>query len=444
MTNNTLGKILQKFKGGGAEGTLLRGAGSLVLLNPLSLAISFVVMSILLPRVMSTESYGIYSVAMNYLQLFVLLALMGQDTSLMRFVPQYTVQGKWGLLRGIISKTIQVAQIVAIPLALVLALVIYWLSPNLGPEKSLTFFVTLPLIPILCFTGIREATLRSLKKVVYSYVPDSIVRPLVLGVLALGVSFWIQRPITAPMLMALGVAAVLCSTLLGSYWLYKSLPDQVVRATPEYESNHWIKVSLPLFFISGMNLILKRTDVLMLDILQGAASVAYYTVATRLADLAAFGLLVVNMIAAPMISELFNKGNRQELQRIITLAARGIFVLTLMITLVLIFGGKLLLGISGSDYTIAYPALLILLAGQVVNALSGSVGFIMTMTGYQNQAAMIVAGGAVLSILLNAILIPPFGMNGAAIATAITTALWNILMLIFVMKKLKLNPTVIS
>jgi O-antigen/teichoic acid export membrane protein len=193
-----------------------------------------------------------------------------------------------------------------------------------------------------------------------------------------------------------------------------------------------------------MNLVLKRTDILMLDLLQGPEAVAYYSMATRLADLAAFGLLVVNMIAAPMISELYNKGNRNELQKMITLAARGIFVLTLLITLILIFGGKLLLAVSGPQYVIGYVPLLILLAGQAVNALSGSVGFIMTMTGYQNQAAIIVASGSMLSILLNALLIPPFGMNGAAIATSITTALWNIAMLIFVIKKLKLNPTVIS
>ena len=445
MTANTLlNKILQKFRGGGAEGTLLRGAGSLILLNPLSLVISYLVMSVLLTRVMTVESYGIYSVAMYYLQVFVLLALMGQDTSLMRFIPQYTVQGQWGFIKGIISKSIKNSQIVAISLTIILAGLVYLLSPRLGPEKTLTFFVTLPLIPILSLTGIRESSLRSLKRVIYAYTPDSIIRPLVLGILALIIFAWTRYSITAPLLMGLSIAAVLCSTFVGGFWLYKSLPAQVIAAAPQYDSRHWLKVSLPLFFISGMNIILKRTDVLMLDLLQGSEAVAYYSVATRLADLAAFGLIVVNMIAAPMISELYNKGNRQELQKIITLAARGIFLLTLMVTLVLIFGGKFLLGISGPQFVIAYTPLLILLAGQAVNALSGSVGFIMTMTGHQNQAAMIVAGGALLSILLNGILIPLFGLNGAAIATSITTALWNILMLIFVIKKLKLNPTVIS
>jgi O-antigen/teichoic acid export membrane protein len=110
----------------------------------------------------------------------------------------------------------------------------------------------------------------------------------------------------------------------------------------------------------------------------------------------------------------------------------------------MVFGGKVLLGISGQQYIAGYTPLLILLAGQVVNALSGSVGFIMTMTGYQNQAARIFALGAVVNTLLNILLTPHLGMNGSAIATAITTVLWNVIMLIFVMRKLKINPTVIS
>jgi O-antigen/teichoic acid export membrane protein len=444
MVAGTLNKILQRVKGSGSEGTLLRGAGSLLIFNPLGQFISLLVMSVLLTRVMTNESFGIYNVAMTYLQIFVWLSLMGQDTALVRFIPQYMTHNKWGHLRGVIAHSIKYSLIVALSLVAVLLVVLYFMSPKLGAEKTYAYLMTLPLIPILAFTGIREASLRSLKRVVYAFVPDSIVRPFVLGVLALIIFLLTRHIISAPQLMGLSVIAVICSSLLGWFWLYKSLPQATYQTPAEYEPSLWLKVSLPLFFISGMNLILKRTDILMLDWLQGPIQVAYFSNAVRYADLATFGLLIVNMIAAPMISELYNKGDRKELQNIITLAARGIFVLTLLISIVLIFAGKFLLGISGPEFTVAYTPLLILLAGQAINALSGSVGFIMTMTGHQNQAAMIIAGGAVLNIILNALLIPRFGMTGSAIATSITTALWNIIMLVYVIKKLKLNPTVIQ
>ncbi len=437
-------KLMMKLRSGGSEGTLLRGAGSLILLNPLGLLISFLVMSIILPRVMTVESYGIYNVAMAWLQVFILVALVGQDTSLVRFIPQYIVKKQWGELRGVLLHATSLSQAVSAGLIALLAAVIYYLAPQLGTEKTITYFFALPLIAVIALTTLREASLRAFKHVALSYIPDSIVRPLILGLSAL-ILFWFSgQLVSASQLMLLSFISILSAFALGGYWLYRALPVVVYQAKAVYHTTTWIKVSLPLFFISGMNLILRRTDIVMLDLFQGETLAGLYSVASRLADLASFGLVAVNTITAPMISELYNKGEHKELQNIITLAARGIFVITVLVSLVMIVAGTFLLGLSGQDYTVAYIPLLILLAGQAVNALSGSVGFIMTMTGHQNQAAVIIASGALLNILLNIILIPAYGMNGAAIATAVTTALWNIAMLIYVLVKLKLNPTVIG
>ena len=91
--------------------------------------------------------------------------------------------------------------------------------------------------------------------------------------------------------------------------------------------------------------------------------------------------------------------------------------------------GYVVLGIFVSDFTAGYVALLVLLAGQLINAVSGPVGYVMTMTGHQHRAARIIGVCAFVNIVLNAMLIPLFGMSGAASATAITTAMWNLMML---------------
>nr|WP_277879386.1 polysaccharide biosynthesis C-terminal domain-containing protein [Coleofasciculus sp. FACHB-712] len=96
----------------------------------------------------------------------------------------------------------------------------------------------------------------------------------------------------------------------------------------------------------------------------------------------------------------------------------------------------------GSSFVEGLPALVILTVGQMVNALSGSVGFLMTMTGHQREAALIIGSSAILNVVLNAALIPYLGINGAALSTALTTALWNIIMLVYVNKQLKINSTI--
>ena len=98
-------------------------------------------------------------------------------------------------------------------------------------------------------------------------------------------------------------------------------------------------------------------------------------------------------------------------------------------------------GFFGSEFKDGYYALLILSVGQLVNVLSGSVGYIMTMTGRQKQAAYVLAISAALNIVMNYMLIPHFGIEGAAIATAVSLMLWNIALILYIRKKINLNST---
>ena len=145
-----------------------------------------------------------------------------------------------------------------------------------------------------------------------------------------------------------------------------------------------------------------------------------------------------------MISELYSKEQTTQLQRMLTLAARGIFIFTLIASLSIAILGEFILSLFGKEFVAGYLPLLILLFGQVISMLSGSVGFLMTMTGHQNQAAKILSAGILINILMNILLVPVFGIIGAAIATATTTAFLNIVMLSFVWKRLNFNPTVFA
>ncbi|RZV58233.1 MAG: flippase, partial [Flavobacteriaceae bacterium] len=64
--------------------------------------------------------------------------------------------------------------------------------------------------------------------------------------------------------------------------------------------------------------------------------------------------------------------------------------------------------------------------GQLINAMSGSIGEIMLMTGRQIPYQNIMLVALILNIVLNFTLIPLYGILGAAVATAISIAFWNI------------------
>jgi O-antigen/teichoic acid export membrane protein len=86
--------------------------------------------------------------------------------------------------------------------------------------------------------------------------------------------------------------------------------------------------------------------------------------------------------------------------------------------------------------------LIALLFGQVVSAAVGSVGYLMTMTGHQRDAARVYACVAVGHVGLNAIAIPLLGALGAAVATAASISIWNLWLHSLVVKRLGIHPSV--
>ena len=79
-------------------------------------------------------------------------------------------------------------------------------------------------------------------------------------------------------------------------------------------------------------------------------------------------------------------------------------------------------------------ALFILLIGQFSNAISGSTGFILKMTDKENTYKNIMFSFVLVNIILNFILVPNYGMLGAAISSSVCVVSWNLICVIFIYK----------
>jgi len=181
-------------------------------------------------------------------------------------------------------------------------------------------------------------------------------------------------------------------------------------------------------------LLMQSLDVLMLKQFDNYAVVAVYSVAVKLTLLLSVALASVNAVLAPKIAEDFNRGALDALALKVKKSTRLIFFSTAPAILILALGAEWILSWFGSTYTGAKSALWILLLGQGVNSFCGSVGVYLNMTGKQTAFQWIVASALVLNVALNAYLIPNYGMNGAAWATATSMMAWNVTAVIYVYK----------
>lgn len=431
---------LSKLRGGGISAILARGASGAFVVNVAGTGVNFGV-QILLARLLGAQSYGDYVYALTWINILVLLGKLGLDTAALRFVSAYSGRGEWGLLRGFLRRSTQIVLGASAAIALVVAASVWFLLGRLGPELSFTFLAACLVLPVMAVLEVRVAYLQATKRVVQAKGPHTVLRPLLLGVGVALVALTPLDALSAPVAMVVTLVATAGALALTSWYWGHALPAPARGAGAEYETLAWSRVGWSLLLVSGLLLVLNQTDIIMIGYYLGTKEAGIYATASRVATLTLFGLTAVSTIAAPMFSEFYSQGRMGELQRVVTLAARGIMAFSVPVSLVMVLFGGPLLSLFGPEFAAGYWPLVILTAGQLVNASVGSVGFLMSMTGHQGEAARVFAGAAVVNVVLNAALIPLLGTVGSALATAATTAGWNVILALYVWKRLRVRAT---
>jgi O-antigen/teichoic acid export membrane protein len=141
-------------------------------------------------------------------------------------------------------------------------------------------------------------------------------------------------------------------------------------------------------------------------------------------------------MAAPKFSELFHAGQTDEVLRVAKKSTRLIFWTTGPMLLGLIVLGRPVLSLFfGASFSAAYAAMVVLALGQFVNSVSGSTAVFLNMTGHENVFQAIMVGAAGLNVALSFLLIPHFGIEGAAVAAMVTMVAWNSCALLYIKRK---------
>ncbi len=157
-----------------------------------------------------------------------------------------------------------------------------------------------------------------------------------------------------------------------------------------------------------------------------AAEVGIFTVAARTAMLTSLVLMAVNSIAAPKFAELYRLGDMEALNSTARRSAALMTLLAAPLLLAFLAAPRLVMGLFGPEFRAGGFLLSILALGQFVNVATGSVGYLLMMSGHERLARNNTAFAAVLYVALSVALIPWAGPVGAAVATAIGVAALNL------------------
>jgi O-antigen/teichoic acid export membrane protein len=154
----------------------------------------------------------------------------------------------------------------------------------------------------------------------------------------------------------------------------------------------------------------------------------------KIAMIANMVLFTVITTATPKFAQLYEK-DFKNFKQVVSKSTKLIFWGTLPIVLFIVLFDRFVLSLFGDDLEPARYAMLILVMGQFFSSISGSVVNIMKITGAHRTMQKFLFLVFALNIVLNYVLIPRYGIEGAALATAGSTILLNLLCVVYIFKR---------
>lgn len=397
---------------------------------------------ILIARYLGSRDYGIFFLGITIFNLICMISLGGVEDTLMRFVGMYSRTEKIQNIQSVIRFSFYIALTVGSGLGLLCFFLKDILADNVfhKPELSniLSYFSIA--IPVFAIMTISVASIRSYQ-IIFPYVfVRKIFFPLISLILG-GVVLAVTPDI--PSLSLTYFLSVLAGACLGYLLFKRYIPSFAPKKnqSPSWTGKKDYFSFLSTVYIANVLLFLFAwSDMILLGILATSDELGIYFAAKRTALAIGIILVSLNVILGPMVSHLYAEQNHNKLHGVFKTGTLWTTALGIPVFLMFVFFSTEILSLFGADFVKGNACLIILSAGQFINLSVGSVGYLLLMTGHQKWMLFNAAGAVTVNALLMTILVPRYGINGAAWSTATSLALTNIIAMLQVYFLLDLHP----
>jgi len=410
------------------DGRIRRHAWQSLVLQGAAVGFLFA-MNAVLGRLLGPEQYGRFSFGLTVAGLAALAFSLGLPNGVMRFVAEYAATGRWALLRGVVIRTGQwVAALALVGAAMLLAARAVVPGLGAGAREGLAYAAVM--LPLVALGLWRSRAARGLERLTVSMLPEEVLVPL--AVIAIALAWPLASAAGAVVAWAAATAVALAG---GTLWLVAVLPAGIRGVVPEFDGRLWLRVSMPMILGGLMQLAANRGDVVLLGLLRDMSETGVYVGAARIALLGTFALRVVDTYTAPMIAGAFHAGRADEVRSIFRRGVAYSAAGAVPLCLIALLWPEPLLRLFGEAFVPGATVLRILALGQLVNAVTGPVGFTLLMTGHERLFAGMMTSASAAGLVAGLLVIPVWGGEGAAVVAASTAAAVNVAMLVAVRRK---------
>jgi len=405
-------------------------------LRALSLFLQFASV-LLLGRALGPEGLGVYAFYYALVSLVSIPLTAGMPTLSVREIARGLAAKQFGIIRGFIRRS---TQLIALFSLILFAATAWWWGGGDFADSRIKLF-SIFLVPLIALGNLRGAIMRGLGHVVSGQFPEYAVRPGVFVLLLLVLMQAMPDSMNPANAMLVHLLAAFIASVIGLVLLFRVVPEQVRTAIPQYTTREWSRAIVPFSIISGIQVVNAQTAVSVLGFLGQDADAGIFRLAQQISMVAAFPTTAVALVCSPLFATAYSKGDTKTLQNVAQMSTAGIFLFALFFFAGVAVAGKSLIGgLFGVEFHEAYPALLILLVGQLFNCATGALFQLLKMTGNERVFAWVAFCGAALNVALVVALVRPYGALGASAATACAMAFVNVALCVYAFKVLKVNP----
>jgi O-antigen/teichoic acid export membrane protein len=416
-------------------GFVLKGSFSTLITLGLVQGLRFV-SGVLIGRYYGAEASGNLTLVITVMTVFAVLTNFGIKDALQKIIPEY--REKYNL-RSAFAALRSGAQLIG------LFWIFWWAVLYFAAPFICDFFKEPALLPFIRWSGLfivfavgndlNYFGLRALLKVNTANL--ALIIPAVLRIILLII-------VTSYFFNFYNPIYLHWATLCILPFLFSVIPvyKNFVRASegqselgkPAY--TEILSVSFPMLLTYTAFIINNTADIFLLKSFDApTAEVGIYKTCVNISMLTATVLVALNTTVQPKITQMFYRNELDEVQRITQRSSKLIFWLSVPFFILLTFGAKWIMSIYGPEFVLGYKCLMYLTIGQIFNTACGPVAQMLNATGYHKQFRNISIAGALINIVTNLLLIPKFGIEGAAISSALSMVLWNVIGTLYIKKQ---------
>jgi O-antigen/teichoic acid export membrane protein len=375
------------------------------------------VSQVLLARWMGGFEYGIFVLVWVTMIIVGNLSCFGFHTSVIRFIPEYREKGRMAELRGVLV-TSRVFSLVASTLMAGLGALGIWLfEARIENYYVVPFLLGIICMPMIALSDVLQGISRAHSWAISALSPTYLTRPVLILVFMAGALF-LDYPPTATTAVIAAIMATYVTTVLQLVSVTRRVDAKVPAGPRKVHLRSWFLVSVPIFLVESFFFILTNADVLMVGFYMDPDDVAVYFATVKTLALVHFVYFAVKAGVAQRYAQ-FTHGDPGRLATFARETVSWTFWPSLAMALVVLVLGEFMLKLFGPGFDAGYPLLFVLVFGVVARAAVGPCESLLTMSGNQNICALVYALTLAINVSLNVVLIPQFGLWGAAIATAV-------------------------